>query len=185
MRDIAAQAGLSEQSLYNYFPTKQALVLDRADELLARYRDGVRHRAPDVSPARAVEPRLLLDVTWIEVGDPALALGTFVVLSVGSPVLRRFTLEFRERQAIDIAEAITATTPHVLRMAASAYAAALVAVMQAVADAVGTYAIKAAHASHRDPLSQRERLDVPDPAQTSRDITTEAEAALRALDRAF
>jgi AcrR family transcriptional regulator len=42
---------VSDQTVYNYFPAKQDLVLDRVDEFLERYRRAVLERGDGASPA--------------------------------------------------------------------------------------------------------------------------------------
>jgi AcrR family transcriptional regulator len=42
--DVARAAEVSDQTVYNYFPAKQDLVLDRVDEFLERYRRAVLER---------------------------------------------------------------------------------------------------------------------------------------------
>lgn len=60
--EIAAEVGISEKTIYNYFPTKESLVLDRADELEAEVRKVVRERRPGSSVADAVEQMLELEL---------------------------------------------------------------------------------------------------------------------------
>ncbi|WP_320673194.1 TetR/AcrR family transcriptional regulator [Patulibacter defluvii] len=52
--EVAAEAGVSEKTVYNYFPTKESLVLDRADEMIERLRQALAERPKDVSPTEAV-----------------------------------------------------------------------------------------------------------------------------------
>lgn len=167
--DIAREAGTSEQTVYNYFPAKQDLVLDRAEDIRIRYGAVVGGRTAGTSPAAALEPLLLADIAYLDDGDPVLARGQFVAQSVLSPVLRRFTLEFRERQVTTIAEAIRHTNPEIPAWVAHAHAAALVWVAQAVADAIGTHVIEATADS--SVVAERIRRDV--------------HAALDELDRSF
>lgn len=60
--EIAAEVGVSEKTVYNYFPTKESLVLDRADELEDELRRALRERPPGSSPADAVEQMLELEL---------------------------------------------------------------------------------------------------------------------------
>jgi len=58
VQDVARAAEVSEQTVYNYFPTKEHLVFDRAEELEAALVEQVRSRPPgtavlDVIRARA------------------------------------------------------------------------------------------------------------------------------------
>src|SRR5215475_12983315 len=54
MRDIANAADVAEQTLYNYFPTKEHLVFDLDQEFEQRLVDAIRHRRPRTTIARAV-----------------------------------------------------------------------------------------------------------------------------------
>jgi AcrR family transcriptional regulator len=51
--DIAARVGVSEKTIYNYFPTKESLVFDQTDAQLTSTIAAVSNRAPGVSPVRA------------------------------------------------------------------------------------------------------------------------------------
>lgn len=138
MIEVARAADVSEQTVYNYFPAKQDLVLDQADQIRSWYDEAVRGCARSASPARALEPLVMADIDRYRGCDLDEARGQFLAQSVASATLRRFTLEERERQTLTVAEAIVATTPGVLPLMAHAYAAALIAVIQAVHDRIGT-----------------------------------------------
>ncbi len=56
--EIADEVGVSEKTVYNYFPTKESLVLDRADELADELRAALRDRPAGRSPASAIERML-------------------------------------------------------------------------------------------------------------------------------
>src|SRR5271165_7374503 len=50
--EVAAACGVSEKTVFNYFPTKESLVLDRWDATMASLRDGLAE--PGVTPVAAV-----------------------------------------------------------------------------------------------------------------------------------
>jgi AcrR family transcriptional regulator len=52
--EIAENVGVSEKTIYNYFPTKEALVFDDAERQLMRLAAAVRERQPGSSPTAAV-----------------------------------------------------------------------------------------------------------------------------------
>ncbi|MET7638489.1 helix-turn-helix domain-containing protein [Streptomyces sp. NPDC005438] len=71
--EIAEEADVSVNTVYNYFPSKEDLFFDRAEEMIDRPSRVVRERAPGVSAARA-----LLDHYRAEYSDrdhPALRAG--------------------------------------------------------------------------------------------------------------
>src|ERR1700742_2410725 len=47
--EVADRVGVSEKTVYNYFPTKESLVLDTADEAVERMALALRERGPDES----------------------------------------------------------------------------------------------------------------------------------------
>jgi AcrR family transcriptional regulator len=53
MAQIARAAGVSEQTLYNYFPTKESLVFDRADRFETALLQVVAGRPEATSPVEA------------------------------------------------------------------------------------------------------------------------------------
>src|SRR5689334_2940841 len=57
--DVARAADVSEQTVYNYFPTKERLVLDRDERLRDRLTELVATRGPGVSPAEAIRGEAL------------------------------------------------------------------------------------------------------------------------------
>jgi len=52
--EVAKVVGVSEKTVFNYFPTKEAMVFDEADEGLARAGAALREREPGESLTRAV-----------------------------------------------------------------------------------------------------------------------------------
>src|SRR5579871_6272555 len=59
--EVAAAAGVSEKTVYNYFPTKEALVLDQIQGQVERIVGSVRDRARGVSPSAALVAALRED----------------------------------------------------------------------------------------------------------------------------
>jgi AcrR family transcriptional regulator len=135
--DVARAANVSDQTVYNYFPAKQDLVLDRVDEFLELYRRAVLERAEGVSPAGALRPLVEADIDRYRHADPRLARGEFPAQCVESAALRRFALEFRERQVDAVAASIISTCPTLEPIVARAHAAALICVVQTITDRIG------------------------------------------------
>ena len=52
MAEVAAACGVSEKTVFNYFPTKESLVLDRWDTTMASLRGGLAD--PGITPVAAV-----------------------------------------------------------------------------------------------------------------------------------
>src|SRR5580658_4099873 len=50
--EVAEACGVSEKTVFNYFPTKEALILDRLEATMAALKTGLAD--PGVSPVRAV-----------------------------------------------------------------------------------------------------------------------------------
>ncbi len=64
--EIAEIVGVSEKTVYNYFPTKESLVFDRADEGIARVAAALRERRPGESPTKAMLRALSDDMDELE-----------------------------------------------------------------------------------------------------------------------
>jgi AcrR family transcriptional regulator len=52
--DVAEAVGVSEKTVYNYFPTKESLVFDREEEITAQIVEVLRERGATTSPVQAV-----------------------------------------------------------------------------------------------------------------------------------
>jgi AcrR family transcriptional regulator len=100
--DIAAACDVSEKTVYNYFPTKEMLVLDRWDGTFARLQE--RLAAPDVDPVDAVVTILEEDlddlVAWLSSqGDRERAVNE--VLRFGTLLATTPALRTRQRETAD------------------------------------------------------------------------------------
>lgn len=168
IQDVAREADVSDQTVYNYFPAKQDLVLDRAEEFRQRYGRVVAERARQTSPAEALRGLVTEDIQRYLDGDPVMARGQFPALCLGSPVLRRFALESREQQTNTIADAIIRTSPGAPAIVVRAHAAALISVIQTITDSIGAGVLSGAAA-----------------AAAANDMQAAAEAAFDELDRQF
>lgn len=135
--DVALAAEVSEQTVYNYFPSKHDLVLDRDEEIRERFGRVVRDRPVGATPADALLVIAREDIQRYVEADTSLARGEFPAQCLESPVLRRFALEGRDRQTDTIAAAILETNPGINALVVRAHAAALVSVIQSVTDRIG------------------------------------------------
>jgi AcrR family transcriptional regulator len=86
---VAREAEVSEQTVYNYFQTKEQLVIDRdqliQDELSRR----IRTRAPGTTPATAIREFVLGTVEGIRRIPAGQWRGELGFLAVISPTVRR------------------------------------------------------------------------------------------------
>jgi AcrR family transcriptional regulator len=107
--DVAREAEVAEQTLYNYFPTKEQLVTDRDERIQDRLCDLIRSRPSGVTPAAAVRDFVLEVVDGIRSIPPEQWRGELGYLAVMSPTVHRLALEMTDRQAAALAGAIADT----------------------------------------------------------------------------
>jgi AcrR family transcriptional regulator len=141
MRDIARAADVAEQTLYNYFPTKEHLVFDLDQAFEQRVVDVVRQRSLGTTIASAVgreATRFLGEL--LESMDKRTGIPASVALGAA---LRRVWIELNARAADRLAEALRedAHEPH--NPAAAAIAArSIVAVFAVTLEQVGMAALE-------------------------------------------
>lgn len=111
VREIARAAEVAEQTVYNYFPTKEQLVTDREQQIQQQLDDLIRSRPAGTSPAAAIRDFILQSVSAIRDTQPEIARGTLGYLAVISPAVKRLALELTDRQATALAAAIGETSP--------------------------------------------------------------------------
>ena len=125
--DVAREAEVAEQTVYNYFPTKERLVTDREQQVQDRLCDLVRSRPPGVTAAAAIRGFVLDQaLAGIPGIPPEIWRGELGYLAAISPTVHRLLLELTERQAAALATAISETTavaPEVARLQGIALAA--------------------------------------------------------------
>ena len=109
--EIARASEVAEQTLYNYFPTKEQLVTDREQQIQDQLGDLIRTRPAGTSPAAAIRDFALELVSAMRGVDPQLARGTLGYLAAISPAVNRLALEMADRQAVALAAAISDSTP--------------------------------------------------------------------------
>jgi AcrR family transcriptional regulator len=117
--DVAREAEVAEQTVYNYFPTKEQLVTDREEQIQDRLCDLIRSRPPGVTPAAAVRDFVLGSVTGIRSLPAELWRGELGYLAAISPAVHRLALELIGRLAAALAEVIgdtSAVPPEVARL---------------------------------------------------------------------
>jgi AcrR family transcriptional regulator len=107
--EIARAAEVAEQTLYNYFPTKEQLVTDREQQIEQRLTDLIRSRPAGISPAAAIRDFVLQTVSSIRDAPPENARGNLGYLAANSPAVNRLLLELIDRQATALTAAISET----------------------------------------------------------------------------
>lgn len=135
--DIAEAAEVSEQTVYNYFPTKERLVLDREQEFLERFPELIRTRPAGTAPAAALRAEALALVDAIESLSPDQARGGLGYQAAISPAIRRLCLEMTSRLADAIAAAIAEPPDGPPTHLARLEAVALAWVFQTITDESG------------------------------------------------
>jgi AcrR family transcriptional regulator len=108
--DVAREAEVAEQTVYNYFPTKEQLVTDRDQQVQERLSDLIRSRPPGITAAAAARDFILGFVTGIRDIPPEQWRGELGYLAAISPAVRRLALEMTGRQAAVLAAAISDST---------------------------------------------------------------------------
>jgi AcrR family transcriptional regulator len=163
--DVAREAEVSEQTVYNYFQTKEQLVTNLDQPIQDELCRLIRTRPPATTPAAAVRQRVLDGVEGIRRYPPEQWRGELGYLAAISPTIHRLTLEMLDRQANAIADAITETstvTPTIARLQGIALA--------------GVFQIVISEAGQRTLNGQRQE-------QIADELRPGIEAALDDLDR--
>ncbi len=104
--EVADFAGVSEKTVYNYFPTKESLVFDEADDAQVRLARALRERELGESPTRAMLRALTEDAARLEElpEESHLLLPLFVDMIATTPALRAAWLELQDR-LVEVARA--------------------------------------------------------------------------------
>ena len=113
---VAAACGVSEKTVFNYFPTKESLVLDRLETTVASLRAGLDpEAAPGVPPVEAalriLDRELTAMTTWLasqeNPEEAARAIRRFGDLIRATPSLRAYQSDMMD-QAVGVATGILA-----------------------------------------------------------------------------
>jgi AcrR family transcriptional regulator len=101
--DVAGACGVSEKTVFNYFPTKESLVMDRLETTVTSLRTGLADpEIPPVQAALAILDRELADTTsWLasqdDPGRAAAAIRRFGDLIRATPSLRAYQADMMDQ----------------------------------------------------------------------------------------
>jgi AcrR family transcriptional regulator len=143
--DVARAAEVSDQTVYNYFPAKERLVLDRDDELRDRLTYLIRSRPPGTSAAAAIREEALDFAEGIRSVPAGQIPGGLGHLAAISPAVRRLCLEMTDRHADAIAAVLADTANCPSPAAAKVQAIALAWVFQTITDESGRRSLQGQH----------------------------------------
>jgi AcrR family transcriptional regulator len=135
--DVAHEAEVAEQTVYNYFPTKEKLVIDRDELVRDRLCDLIRTRRPSTTPAAAVRDFMLEQAEHMRSIPRKQWRGELGYLAAISPTVHRLALDMIERQATAVADAIldsTEVSPGIARLQGMALASVLQVVISEAGD---------------------------------------------------
>lgn len=104
--EVARRVGVSEKTIYNYFPTKESMVLDSADEMVEGIAAALRERAPGESITAAVVRALTGETARFDfdIDGLAEAVPAFVAMIEQTPALHAAWLEIHARLAQVVTE---------------------------------------------------------------------------------
>jgi AcrR family transcriptional regulator len=110
--EVAQACGVSEKTVFNYFPTKEALVLDRLEAMMSTVRTGLAD--PAVPPVQAALRILDADLTAVTAAlndqdDPAAAIAAyqrFGSLIRTTPALQAYQSGMMDRFVVVAAESL-------------------------------------------------------------------------------
>jgi AcrR family transcriptional regulator len=111
--EVAAACGVSEKTVFNYFPTKESLILDRLEGTMAGLRAGLADSGADPVEAvlRVLDGELTAMTSWLAGADDpagaAAAMRRFGALIQASPSLRAHQSDMMD-QFIAVAAGILA-----------------------------------------------------------------------------
>jgi AcrR family transcriptional regulator len=117
--DVARAAEVAEQTVYNYFPSKDQLVTDREGDVQDRLCELITVRPAGTTPAAAIRDFTLESVEHIRQIPRNQWRGELGYLAAISPAVHRLVLELSERQADALAVAIADSTdvaPEIARL---------------------------------------------------------------------
>jgi AcrR family transcriptional regulator len=99
--EVAERVGVSEKTIYNYFPTKESMVLDTADEAVERLARALRERGPGQSLVDVVVEAIKDDTARFDDAPDELVefLPLFGALIDSTPTLHAAWLEMHDRLA--------------------------------------------------------------------------------------
>jgi AcrR family transcriptional regulator/Sec-independent protein translocase protein TatA len=112
--EVADACNVSEKTIYNYFPTKESLVLDREDEMAEEIRRTLGPGAPQVSPVEATVQILKAQMTelfsyWEEAGLRDMTMvRRFIDLVERTPSLRAAHIDMMDRLSQVAAQSMAA-----------------------------------------------------------------------------
>lgn len=99
--EVADRVGVSEKTIYNYFPTKESMVLDTADETVEALAQALRDRGPEESLTETVVAAIKADTERYDQAPDALVqfMPAFISMVEETPALRAAWLELHDRLA--------------------------------------------------------------------------------------
>lgn len=98
VEEVADAAGVSKKTVFNYFPTKEDLVFERAEELTVGLIAAVRDRPAGTSVLDAFRASSLAYCDELASGQPGFQEGGFFALVESSAVLAKRWHQFRNHQ---------------------------------------------------------------------------------------
>ncbi|MCF0087282.1 MULTISPECIES: TetR/AcrR family transcriptional regulator [unclassified Streptomyces] len=110
--EIARACDVSEKTVFNHFPTKESLILDRGEATSAALRAGLAEtdRSPVEATLEILAEELHTLTSWLaaqdDPRDAAARIGRFGALTRSTPSLRAYHLDMTERLVAVAAEAL-------------------------------------------------------------------------------
>jgi AcrR family transcriptional regulator len=137
--DVAQNADVSEQTVYNYFATKEALVLDESEVFAARFRAMVLERGESVSLLQAVRAEAIGLLTQLARRPQSAGYrGSMPYLVATCPPIRRHWLALLERFAQIVATALVDDSNGKLALpTARVLGGAIISIFAVIIDEVG------------------------------------------------